>query len=109
LISLCVNLKINRLTSSHQNISPSTGAIIINFSTFFKYLLPHNISSTHNIDIGLYNLMRGAPGTLIKCKRSGGSAFFSLQAIQDVHMKCIPFYSNDAHELKGTGMKTKRI
>jgi hypothetical protein len=29
--------------------------------------------------------------------------------IQGVHMKCIPFYCNITHELKGTGMKTKRI
>jgi hypothetical protein len=29
--------------------------------------------------------------------------------IQDVQIKCVPFYCNIAHELKGTGMKAKHI
>jgi hypothetical protein len=38
-----------------------------------------------------------------------GAQFIMLRIIQSVHIKCIPFYCNVAHELKGRGMKTKRI
>lgn len=29
--------------------------------------------------------------------------------VQDVHMKCIAFYSNTIHGMRGTGMTTKHI
>jgi hypothetical protein len=34
---------------------------------------------------------------------------FELNLVSGVRLKCIPLYRNIAHELEGTGMKTKSI
>jgi hypothetical protein len=43
--------------------------------------------------------------TRIRCLRIGSSGVVRVHEMQGVHVKCIPFYCNVVHELKGAGME----